>query len=147
MSSVPHTHLISCRLKQPLSGKPLVVMLCWLQARQKHVEKYAKLYVDQGLDVLAVQITPWQLLWPVKGTQLVARDVIQFLHANTADTQLFLHGLSVGGYMWGECLVHVERDSKYQSIVDRCVGQVWDSAADVTEIHIGIPKVSYTGDE
>lgn len=118
-------------------------MLCWLQARQKHIEKYAKLYVDQGIDVLAVQITPWQLLWPVKGTQLVARDVIQFLHANTEHIQLFLHGLSVGGYMWGECLVHIERDlRKYQPIVDRIVGQVFDSAADVSEIHIGIPTVS-----
>lgn len=106
-------------------------MLCWLQARQKHVEKYAKLYVDLGMDVLAVQITPWQLLWPTKGTQLVAKDVVQFLYHNTTYNPLFLHGLSVGGYMWGECLVHIERDEKYQSIIDRVVGQVFDSAADV----------------
>lgn len=137
--------ILRCRLKNPLDEKPLVVMLCWLQARQKHIEKYAELYVDQGLDVLAVQITPWQLLWPTKGTQLVAKDVINFLHANTtAYNPLFLHGFSVGGYMWGECLVHVEKDlPKFQSVIDRIIGQVFDSAADVSEIHIGIPKAVF----
>lgn len=132
------------RLKNPLSGKPLAVMLCWLQARQKHVEKYAQLYVDIGMDVLAVTITPWQLLWPTKGTQLVARDAVQFLHANTMYNPLFLHGFSVGGYMWGECLVHIERDlAKYKSVLDRFVGQVFDSAADVSEIQVGIPKAVF----
>lgn len=119
-------------------------MLCWLQARQKHVEKYAKLYTDLGFDVLAVKITPWQLLWPTKGTQLVAHDVVRFLHANTHYDRLFLHGFSVGGYLWGECLVHIDRDmGKYQAILDRTVGQLFDSAADVSEIHIGMPKAIF----
>jgi len=26
--------------------------------------------MDQGFDVLVAQITPWQLLWPVKGSQV-----------------------------------------------------------------------------
>lgn len=135
---------MSSRLKNPLAERPLVVMLCWLQARQKHIEKYAELYIDSGLDVLAVQITPWQLLWPTKGTQLVARDVVNFLHSNTGFNPLFLHGFSVGGYMWGECLVHIERElAKYQNVLDRIVGQIFDSAADVSEIHIGIPKAVF----
>lgn len=119
-------------------------MLCWLQARQKHVEKYAKIYIDLGFDVLAVKITPWQLLWPTKGTQLVAHDVVRFLQANTNYNRLFLHGFSVGGYLWGECLVHIDRDlGKYQNILDRTVGQLFDSAADVSEIHIGMPKAIF----
>lgn len=28
---------------------------------------------------------------------------------------------------------------KYQHVIDRIAGQVWDSAADVTEISIGMP--------
>lgn len=28
---------------------------------------------------------------------------------------------------------------KYQQVINRIVGQVWDSAADVTEISIGMP--------
>ena len=48
----------------------LVVMLSWLMAKKKHLLKYANFYMDQGFDVLSVSITPWQLLWPVKGTQV-----------------------------------------------------------------------------
>jgi hypothetical protein len=59
------------RLTQDLDDKPLVVILSWLQAKQKHLSKYAKVYLDQGFDVLVTQITPWQLLWPVKGSQVL----------------------------------------------------------------------------
>lgn len=62
---------LSCfRLKQDVDEKPLVVILSWLQSKQKHLSKYAKVYMDQGFDVLVAQITPWQLLWPVKGSQV-----------------------------------------------------------------------------
>lgn len=50
--------------------KPLVVMLTWLMAKKKHIYKYANFYVDRGFDVLNVTITPWQLLWPTKGSQV-----------------------------------------------------------------------------
>lgn len=57
-------------LKQDINDRPLVVILSWLNAKQKHLAKYANLYIDQGFDVLVAQITPWQLLWPVKGSQV-----------------------------------------------------------------------------
>lgn len=119
-------------------------MLCWLQAKQKHVAKYAQLYVDQGFDVLAIRITPWQLLWPTKGTQLVALDIVTFLNNNPTFTPILLHGFSVGGYLWGECLVHIAQDmNKYKGLLDRIQCQVWDSAADITEIPIGVPKAMF----
>lgn len=49
---------------------PLVVLLSWLLAKRKHVLKYASFYLDQGFDVLHVSLTPWQLLWPTKGSQV-----------------------------------------------------------------------------
>lgn len=46
--------------------------------------------------------------------------------------------IAVGGYMWGECLVHMARDQeRYSSILNRISGQIWDSAADITEIPVG----------
>lgn len=45
-------------------------MLSWLGAKQAHLMKYAILYIDQGFDVVVASITPWQLLWPTKGTQV-----------------------------------------------------------------------------
>lgn len=57
------------QLKTPIE-KPLVIMMAWLLAKQTHLAKYAQIYIDQGFDVVTVVITPWQLLWPTKGTQV-----------------------------------------------------------------------------
>lgn len=46
--------------------------------------------------------------------------------------------------MWGECLVHMQKDmKKYQPVCDRIIGQVWDSAADITEIPVGVPRALF----
>lgn len=68
------------RLTNPKLGEnnaPLVVMLSWLMAKKRHILKFANFYMDQGFDVLSVSITPWQLLWPVKGTQ-VRHKILSF---------------------------------------------------------------------
>lgn len=160
--------LFTCRLKQQCD-RPAVLIISWLNARQKHLAKYAQLYIDQGFDVFCTHITPWQLLWPVKGTQvsigqpvpfeykalisrlthptisqLVAAEIVKFLKNNDFKHGLVLHGFSVGGYLWGECLVHIARDlPNYQVVLDRVIGQVWDSAADITEISVGVPKALF----
>jgi len=132
------------RLMQDVDDKPLVVILAWLQAKQKYLSKYAKIYHDHGFDVLVAQITPWQLLWPVKGSQQVALDIVNFMANNEYYKQMVLHGFSVGGYIWGECLAQMEKDrAKYQTVCKRITGQVFDSAADITEIPIGVPKALF----
>lgn len=50
--------------------KPLVVLFQWLMAKPNHIKKYAQIYIDQGFDVVTVSITPWQVMWPTKGTQV-----------------------------------------------------------------------------
>jgi hypothetical protein len=50
--------------------KPLVIMLSWLMAKRKHIFKYADFYISKGFDVMNISVTPWQLLWPLKGTQV-----------------------------------------------------------------------------
>lgn len=62
--------LLNSRLTQNSSDRPLVLILSWLLGKPKHLSKYAKLYIDQGFDVLITEITPWQLLWPAKGSQV-----------------------------------------------------------------------------
>lgn len=106
--------------------------------------KFANIYLDQGFDVAVARITPWQLLWPVNGTQEVAGDVIKFLLNNEYYQKMIIHGFSVGGYLFGECLVHMNKDmKKYQSVADRFVAQIWDSAADITEIPVGVPRALF----
>ncbi|KPJ07010.1 hypothetical protein RR48_03241 [Papilio machaon] len=126
-------------LDKPLN-RPICVMINWLLARQKHVLKYASLYLEQGFDVVSVSCTPWQLMWPMKGSQLVAGDLMRLLSANESEQPLVVHGFSVGGYLWGEVCAHVMSNRElYQPVLDRVTAQVWDSAADITEITIGVP--------
>lgn len=124
--------------------RPLVVLLTWLLAKQKHINKFNKIYVDQGFDVLNINIAPWQILWPAKGTQVVGNDIVRFLDTNRSYSPLLLHGFSVGGYVWGEALVKLtDEQARYQNVIDRICGQIWDSAADITEIPVGFPKAVF----
>lgn len=97
------------RLKATNTG-PLVLMMAWLMAKQKHLKNYAKLYTDMGCDVLVVQISPWQLLWPTKGAQVVAADAIKFLENNTSYGPIIVHGFSVGAYVFGEVMLQMSED-------------------------------------
>lgn len=124
--------------------KPTVLIFAWLNAKQKHLAKYAKLYTEQGFEVIVANLTPWQLLWPMKGSQLVASEIVKLLKNNEFKNGLIFHGFSVGGYLWGECLVRIARDlPNHQIILDRVKGQVWDSAADITEIPEGVPRALF----
>lgn len=76
--------------------------------------------------------------------QLVAHDIVKFLKNNEFKNGLLFHGFSVGGYLWGECLVHIARDlQNYQVVLDRVKCQIWDSAADITEIPEGVPRALF----
>jgi len=52
------------------SQKPMVIMLPWLMGKNKHISKFASFYLKMGFEVLSCRITPWQLLWPSKGSQV-----------------------------------------------------------------------------
>lgn len=75
---------------------------------------------------------------------MIAADVVNFLANNVSSHPLLLHGFSVGGYVWGECMVHMARDiDRFHHILDRFHGQVWDSTTELSEIQIGIPKAMF----
>ncbi|XP_043802638.1 uncharacterized protein LOC122720167 isoform X2 [Apis laboriosa] len=125
-------------------NRPLLILLSWLLPKHRHIMKFANLYVEQGFDIVILSITPWQLIWPTKGSRLVASDLLEFLIKHQNYQQIVLHGFSVGGYMWGEILDLIQSDyQKYNNVIERIVGQIWDSLADVTELSIGIPHAIF----
>ncbi|XP_034171330.2 transmembrane protein 53-like lethal (2) k09913 [Osmia lignaria lignaria] len=131
-----------------VKNRPLLILLSWLLSKRRHVMKYMNLYKEQGFDIVVISITPWQLMWPTKGSRLVAADLLEFLVKHTNYEQILLHGFSVGAYMWGEVLDLIKSDpEKYSNIIDRIVGQVWDSVADVSELSIGTPRALFPKNE
>ncbi|XP_052744777.1 transmembrane protein 53 [Bicyclus anynana] len=129
------------KLTKP-TNKPVCIMMGWLLATDKQVMKYANIYLEEGFDVLRVTCAPWQLLWPVKGAKVIARDLLQLMSAN--DSTYMVHGFSVGGYVWSEAMIHALTDKKrYQPVLDRVEAQVWDSVADITEVSVGVPLAMF----
>lgn len=84
--------------------------MSWLMAKERHLKKYASIYLEMGFDVMVVHLTPWQLLWPTKGAQIVAADVVKFLDSNYTYTPIVVHGFSVGAYLFGEVLLKIASD-------------------------------------
>lgn len=120
--------------------RPLTLLFCWLMAKDRHIRKYADFYNRQGIDVLGVKVSPFEVLRPTKGVQLVADEVLDFLHANPSHTPMVIHGLSVGAYMFGEVMVKMKSDmEKHGPLLNRFVGQVWDSGVDLQGIPEGLP--------
>lgn len=121
--------------------RPLVVMLPWLLAKGPHVAKYARLYTERGLDVLGVHSHPGHLLRPVKGSQVVAAELLQYLKDLPGRAPLLLHGFSVGGYIWGEALVQLGQQSDLRETLEkRFIGQIWDSVVELTEAPAGLAR-------
>lgn len=59
-----------------------------------------------------------------------------------------MHGFSVGGYLWGECMVHMSHDiERYRNVINQINGQIWDSLVELTEIPIGVPKSVFPKNE
>lgn len=94
-----------------------MLILSWLRAKPKHLEKFCTLYTDLGFDVLVAHVHPLQVLWPPRGAQLVASDIVKFLVNNEYYERMLLHGFSVGGYLWGECLVQLQNDLCRREII------------------------------
>ncbi|XP_042217760.1 uncharacterized protein LOC121863264 isoform X2 [Homarus americanus] len=121
--------------------RPLTLLFCWLMARERHIKKYAQLYTTMGFDVLKIRLSPFDLIRPTKGSQLVADQVLEFLHANPSHTPLLVHGLSVGGYLAMEVMVKIHNNmQKHGHLLDRFVGQIWDSGVDIDGIPDGVPR-------
>lgn len=80
--------------------------------------------------------------------QLVAADVVKFLANNITSQPIVLHGFSVGGYLWGECMVHMSHDvDRYRHVLNQINCQIWDSLVELTELPVGVPKAVFAQNE
>ncbi|CAO1363201.1 unnamed protein product [Diamesa serratosioi] len=134
----------SLRLKQDHGNRPLALILPFLGAKQNHLIKYANIYHSQGFDVVVGHIAPWNVLVPAYTAQPVASGIVKFLLNNDYYEKIFLHGFSVGAYLYGECILHMLKDmKKHQNIIDRVQGEIWDSLTNFHEIAVGLSRAIF----
>ncbi|XP_072047781.1 transmembrane protein 53-like isoform X1 [Amphiura filiformis] len=121
--------------------RPLVLLLSWLAAKQRHLSNFAQFYLDQGCDVLTVKVKPMQILLPETGAQVIAQNVANFVQSDEqCERPILVHGFSVGAYVYTEILSNMLALQKENEITGRIIGQIWDSPVDAHNIPNGISK-------
>lgn len=121
--------------------KPLAVIVAWMLAKDSHIDKYRNLYLTRGFDVLTVDLSPKELLFPASGSQVVASSLLNYLVSNDHYHKIVIHAFSVGGYLLGELFQKMRQNTTVcKSVVDRMCGVVMDSAVDFEGIPTGFPR-------
>ncbi|KAF2354518.1 Protein of unknown function DUF829 TMEM53 [Trinorchestia longiramus] len=131
----------SMQLSLGTSSRPLTLLFSWLMSKDSHLKKFVKFYTELGFDVLKIRISPFDLIRPTKGSQVVMDQMLEFLEENQCHSPVLIHGFSVGAYVFGESMVKMENNLKrYSPLMDRFVGQIWDSPVDLEGIPNGVAK-------
>lgn len=129
-------------LESSSEKRPLVLLLSWLAAKQRHLSNFSRFYLDQGCDVLTIKIKPLQILLPKSGAQILANNVVEFIQGEEQKNQpLLVHTFSVGGYVYSEILQSMLAAEEKNEITSRILGQIFDSPVDLDNIPIGMSKV------
>ncbi|KAF2359770.1 Protein of unknown function DUF829 TMEM53 [Trinorchestia longiramus] len=117
----------------------IVIFFAWLTAKPRHINKFAKLMADLGLDMLVVRLFPLDAMQPSTGTQVVAEQVCNFLRRRKLYEKYLVFGCSGGAYLFCEVAlkVHSEPELK-RAVFDKVVGQVYDSPVDLRGVSVGI---------
>lgn len=119
----------------------LVVLMSWLGAKEKHIEKYRQFYLDHGFDVLNVKTSPLDLLLPNFGAMKISKDFVRFL-VEKQYSNVLLHGFSVGGYMFGRCLLEIDKQDEQmrQYLLNSIRGIVFDSLVPFEGTCVGVAR-------
>lgn len=117
----------------------LVVIMSWLEAKEKHIEKYRQFYLDRGFDVLNVKTSPLDLLLPKVGAKKISQDFVRFM-VEKQYSNVLLHGFSVGGYMFGQILLDIDKQEEQvkQNLLNSIQGIVFDSLVPFEGTCIGV---------
>lgn len=116
-------------------------MISWFYGTPSQINKYSKLYTDQGMDVLVGQISLSQFIFSIKDVELFGKNIVEILKNNEDHyKEIFLHNFSAGNGMWGVTQRIIKNDlDKYGNIPNRIVGQVLDSAGPPEQVIVAVP--------
>lgn len=132
-----------------MRSRPLVVLLTWLAAQDKHIDKYSNLYLQKGFDVLTVKTNPWELLFPNVGARKIAQNCVTALQTElTQYPSVVIHAFSVGAYQFGEILLEIrerhkreqQSQQKQSALENRIKGIVFDSVVPIEELPNGVSR-------
>ena len=125
--------------------RPLTLIFAWMLAKDRYLEKFRQLWFDRGFDVLVVQTSLFDAMFPPIGTQVVAQTLIKSLsELSTNYDEIVVHAFSVGGYQFGEVLVQLKREERHHNILNSIKGVVFDSLIYANDCASGVSKTMST---
>lgn len=125
--------------------RPLAVLMVWLMANEKNVEKYRQIYLRRGFDVLTVRTSPLDLLLPENGGKKVAESIVNFFNGTAQDYEkIVVHLFSVGAYQFSEVMLNLVNQERGDEMIEefrrRIRGVILDSPVDLHGAPHGVAK-------
>lgn len=115
--------------EEPSSGR-LLVLFAWLFATERQLDKFCRLYLHLGYDVLIVRVHLRNFLAPKSGCKLIARQLVDFLASEAKYSSIVFHAFSLGVYQLGEVILLLQGEEEHQQ-ARRIAGIILDSPVDV----------------
>ncbi|OXA47520.1 transmembrane protein 53-A-like [Folsomia candida] len=145
MSNGNTTGLLSNRpslTKYRSEGRPLTIILPWFMAKKKAVEKYAKVYLDKGFDVLTIGMSGAHLFLPSLYEPIITREILATLLSSDHDEKI-VHSFSAGGFVFTRIQKHAELSPHGEKFLGTIKSQIYDSMADISSLKIGSSKTIF----
>mmetsp|Transcript_1306 Transcript_1306/g.2156 ORF Transcript_1306/g.2156 Transcript_1306/m.2156 type:complete len:438 (+) Transcript_1306:236-1549(+) len=109
------------------SEKPVVVLLSWMGARKKHLDRFANHYREMGYDVVMYFNSMGTALVPSMSEEQAAR-VLKFIQKQPEGRPVIVHAFSIGTGIYGLLLNRVQQDVKtLEKLKNNIVGVIFDS--------------------
>ncbi|XP_077988439.1 transmembrane protein 53-like [Glandiceps talaboti] len=114
------------RIWEKSPTKPLVILLGWLGATTKALQKFHPFYTKRNCDILTIRPQPSHFLWPPKASSF-SLELLKYLEEHHLNRPLIIHGFSIGCYMFAMLLVELSKKPEYAHLLQQVQGQVYDS--------------------
>lgn len=109
------------------SSVPVVLILSWMGARQKHLAKYKKFYEDLGYEVHLVLNDLRTAIFP-PASRAQAKRIERFIDCQPADRPVIVHAFSIGTGIYGILLDSLRHEKeKFDMFRERVAGVIFDS--------------------
>lgn len=129
----------------PAGDTPIAFMLGWVGCRERAIRKYARLYTDRGIDVVAVLLKPEHVYRPVSCGLATAERLVDILSSSdTMERPVLIQGFSAGAYMYGNVLNACDaRGDAGLAFTQRIKGFVFDSPVDIDGVPFGLSRAIF----
>eukprot|EP00760_Papus_ankaliazontas_P039998 PhM_4_TR9829/c0_g1_i1/m.23418 len=125
----------------------VAVVLGWMRASARHLEKYARLYHSRDYEVMVVAPQMHHLLKPSATRNLLANLtsmlVTQHRSHEVDGRKILLQSMSIGAFMTAEWIreLRAKAGRVGENILDNVVGQVHDSPVDYSHVPESIARL------